>query len=107
MIISCWFFEFEGEFLDTAPVNFNKGLFSSCLVPRGDYNSAEELFLIALEKSQIKLLKIIDSFVLNEETMDINSEANRFWIDWFEETILTMEVSFDQMYFYPKGDVSN
>jgi hypothetical protein len=32
----CWYFEFEGEFLEDSPVNSDKGVFTSCLVPKDD-----------------------------------------------------------------------
>lgn len=100
----CWYFDFEGEFLEDSPINSDKGVFSSCLVPNDSYNDAEEAFLISLEKRRIKLIRIIDYFLLNEDTIDMDNEENRFWIDWFEETILLDDVVFGQMYFYPKND---
>lgn len=105
MSSECWYFEFEGEFLENSPINSDKGVFTSCLVPISNYNEAEEAFLFSLEKKKINLLEIIDCFVLNEKTLDMKNEENEFWIDWFEETILLNDVNFEQMYLYLKEDV--
>jgi len=106
MSSSCWFFRFEGEFLDNSPISSDKGVFGSCLVPVEDFNLAEEAFLHALEAKMISHIETIEFFLVNEITVDATDEENRFWIDWYHETLLLQHVNFDEMYFYPKGDQS-
>ncbi len=50
------------------------------------------------------MLDVIDYFLLSKDTIDFNNEENRFWIDWFEETLLLNDVVFEEMYLYPKND---
>jgi len=76
------------------------------LVPVEDFNLAEEAFLHALEAKMISHIETIEFFLVNEITVDATDEENRFWIDWYHETLLLQHVNFDEMYFYPKGDQS-
>lgn len=101
----CWYFEFEGLFEEDTPKNYNKGVISSCLVPENEYNRAEKLFFDALKRKKIHLLQIMDCFSLDETSVDINNNDNEFWIDWYSETILLNEVSFEKMYVFPKEEI--
>lgn len=104
-MMKCWYFEFEGAFTEDELEDYNKGVISSCLIPEREYKKAKKLLITALKQKKIHLVQIMEYFSIDETTMDMNSNDNEFWIDWYTETVLLNDVNFEKMYLFPKDEI--
>jgi hypothetical protein len=93
--MSAWYFLFEGRFSQGDPSYGLKGVCSSCIVPRSEYDAALELFVISLKKNDIILTLIEDSFQILPQELDSSMPENQSWLKWHDEAIRKDVVLFD------------
>lgn len=102
-----WWFKFEGWFSDDSSEYAGEGVFSECLVQKGDQFDAEFEFLAALAERKINLIEIEDRFLISTDPNDIDYENpdNQYWLDWCNETEAAGHPTFEAFHLYPATEV--
>ena len=98
--MKCWYFKFEGQFLDGSPEYGCKGVFSSCLVPVTVHRRAKAIFSQALKEQGIELIEILEHFEIDCEELDPEDEKNTFWIEWCKEAKTAGKALFDKYHVF-------
>lgn len=97
-----WYFKFEGRFTRNSS-DYGKGLFSGCLVPENDFDTAKQSFLKSLKESHIKLIDVIKEFTVDGTLLDPSDQTNKFWIEFYSEAEMNNKPVFDIWHLYETG----